>query len=255
MYGLPLYTPHIDLYTRTPTFILPLSVEQINNLTIQRDMSVRCYFCFRRFTLALSFCLNRVRSMSKCLRYLIIMGGIACLTATLDARARKIDLGTRSNLLEQTVELDVQRPEMHSTLSGQGQRMEFGQWHREFSSIGKRRSPLENTPLKEKEVRSRKMVPFERMEMEMYRDNREMAAIRNWNNMREIVMAEKFSRGEITSPQGRKMQQAVDDLSLRDFNRYQTMRNKTDEGVPVHRAGSEGAIELKESRISVEIKD
>ncbi len=193
--------------------------------------------------------------MFTCLRYLGILVGVACLAVPLDARVRNIDLGTRSNLLEQKAELDVQRPEMHSTLSGQGQRMEFGQWHREFSSIGNRRSPLDNTPLREKEVRSRKMVSFDQMEMEMNQGNREMAAIRNWNNMREVVMAEKFSRGEITSPQGRKMQQAVDELSLRDFNRYQTMRNKTDEGVPVQRAGTGGAAELKETRTSVEIKD
>lgn len=194
--------------------------------------------------------------MSKSLFYLFVATIVSCMTVSLDARVRNLNLGTRSDLLEQKAEMEVQRPQMHSTLAAPGQKMEFEQWHSKFSTLGGRRSPLESVPLREKEMRPQKMLTFDQKEFNMYRGNREMASMQNWSHMKEIVLAEKFSRGEITSPQGRKLQQAVDELTLRDFNRYQAMRNKTDEGVPVQKAGRETQPELmKEVKTSVEVKD
>lgn len=167
--------------------------------------------------------------------------------ALADASPRRVDLGKRSNLLEKKTEFDTRnpRPELNTSLSGTT--LEMQEWHSEFSSIGQRKSPLqgEKSPLTEKVM---EMDTWEKrnVELKVSPNSRRRATVGNWNNMKEQVMSQKFTHTELRTPEGRRFQQMVDEVSLRDINRFQVVRNKTDDGIPTVEAGSDEALTVKE---------
>ncbi|MBC2595825.1 hypothetical protein H5P28_16285 [Ruficoccus amylovorans] len=165
-----------------------------------------------------------------------------CLTTPLlgSNALKKINYGQRSSLEDDKAEFDVQKPEM-STQFG-GTKMDLTQWHSQFSTLGQKKSSLLTGgnrfsgeqieySMQDKKLKNTNMAP----------GNRSMAQMRNWNSAMDTVMANKFQMGEVTAPAGRKMQNFIDDVNLRDINRYMFANNKTEDGIPVQRAG-EGAL-------------
>jgi len=139
------------------------------------------------------------------------------------------------------MDMDVQRPEMNTSLNGN--RLQLVEWHSNFNSLGQKRSDMQGMAadlngnvfdyeLMEKDIKSNTMAG----------GNRKMARLRNWNYLKENVMAAKFSGSEITSPVGRQFQQLIDEMSLQEVNRFAFSRNQTDEGIPTSRVG-EGQLD------------
>ncbi|MEM9227019.1 MAG: hypothetical protein AAGA45_03540 [Verrucomicrobiota bacterium] len=176
---------------------------------------------------------------------------ICCLIpALLQARARQIDLGKKSSFADQTQDMEIQRPEMNNSLGGK--RMQLVEWHHNFSSLGRQKADITNQDVRLngnvleyglQEKRTKKMT--------MSGSNRREAQVRNWNFLKENVMAAKYSGSEITSPAGRRMQQMIDEVSLQEINRFSFERNMTDEGIPAQRAG-EGQLSNIPEQFQVE---
>ncbi|MEM8550239.1 MAG: hypothetical protein AAGF10_05555 [Verrucomicrobiota bacterium] len=167
---------------------------------------------------------------------------LSCLLpALLLGRARQIDLGKRSSFAEQTQDMEIQRPEMNNSLGGK--RMQLVEWHHNFSNLGRQKASIANQDTRlNGNVLTYDLEEKRTKTMAMSGSNRRDARVRNWNFLKENVMAAKYSGSEITSPAGRKMQQMIDEVSLQDINRFSFERNMTDEGIPAQRAG-EGQLD------------
>lgn len=174
-------------------------------------------------------------------RYLSIVILVAVVALPLDAGRKKIDYGKRSPLQDQMTNMDINRPEMNTSLNDN--RMQLSDWHSSFSTLGRDKSNLTTNSkaftgqqvefeVKQHKLKNSKMAP----------GNRKIAGVSNWNYIKDNVMAGKFNGSEITSPAGRKMQQLVDEVSLQEVNRFMFGRNKTDEGITTTRAG-EGQLD------------
>lgn len=163
------------------------------------------------------------------------------------AAPRRVDMGKRSDLLENTVNFDTRNPHGELDNQFQGKTMDLKEWHGNFSSLGEKKSNLQDD-------RSRynrdtvEMGRFDKKTLDLQKspDSRRMATIGNWNNLKEQVMASKFTNTELKTPEGRRFQQMVDEVSLRDINRFETQRNMTDEGIPEIKAGSGEKLQVKE---------
>ncbi|WOO42720.1 hypothetical protein [Rubellicoccus peritrichatus] len=167
----------------------------------------------------------------------LVCGSLAL--SVLDAAPRRVDLGKRSTLIEQVTEFDVDspRPDMNTSLNGKT--MQMKDWHGEYSSLGRKKSSLmkKDAPLN---TDTKRMDRFEKknVDLKVSSNSRRRATVRNWNDMKEQVMSHKFTHTELRTPESRRFQEMVDEISLQDVNRFQSMRNKTDDGIPVQRAAS-----------------
>lgn len=172
-------------------------------------------------------------------RFFVILGCASLSLSMLQASTRRADLSKRSTLTEQTSEFNVRnpRPEMNSTMGGKT--IELKDWHGEFSSLGQKKSSLMD---KKSELNGQvqEMDTYEKknVELQVSSNSRRKATVRNWNNLKEQVMSNKFTNTELKTPEGRRFQEMVDQVSLRDVNRFQSQRNKTDDGIPVQKAAA-----------------
>ena len=185
--------------------------------------------------------------------WLVLVMLAAVVALPLDARVRKIDYGERSKFEEERAEFDIERPQMNTTLNNS--RLHLVEWHSNFSRLGQQRADLRggtfNGNVMEMNVQETKLK-----NTKLSGNNRRMARLRNWNYLKENVVAGKFSGSEITSPVGRKMQQMVDEVSLQEINRFMFARNQTDEGILATRAGegelTEMPLQFREQAITVD---
>ncbi|MGE9293132.1 MAG: hypothetical protein ACQKBW_05930, partial [Puniceicoccales bacterium] len=165
-------------------------------------------------------------------------------TLPLSAGLKKINYGQRSNIEEQKAEgLDtsVQKPELNTQFGGT--RMDLTEWHTQFSTLGQKKSTmLSGADRFSGEKKEYASMDMKMKNTDMAAGNRKMTQPRNWNYAMENLMAGKFQGAEITSPEGRRMQSYIDQVNLREVNRFMFERNKTDEGIPVQRTG-EGQLE------------
>lgn len=155
---------------------------------------------------------------------------------SLSAQVRQLNLGNRSNLTDKKAPAEVQQPMMNQRFSGQT--MDMREWHGQFSTLGQRRSAI-STESDRYPVRVRDMGRFRapRTEITLAPQNQDMAQLRNWNLVRDRVIAHRFATTSVRTPEGKHFQEMVDTMSLRELNRFQAMRNKTDDGIPVQTAG------------------
>lgn len=175
-------------------------------------------------------------------------------TPSLDARVRGIDHSKRSSLSDK-----IFTPEKFDTGTNNqfsNKSFEITEWHTKFSPLGRERSNMNgetsrfNGDTQERQLYNTQ--PSDSFESSRSRFNRQIANSPNLDHVREMYMASRFSDGEITSPTGRQFAELVDQVSLRDINRFQAMRNKTDDGIPVDAAGGEGSISVDGKSIGVE---
>lgn len=171
------------------------------------------------------------------------------------AKPRRLsDLGDRSRLEE--VRFNPGAPQsLQMNIRMQSQRVEFGQWHGTFSTIGNKRSNVSTDERFSTTQLNYPMVERRDAAISMDISERRMAPLRNVDQVRDIVMARQFSDVELRTKEGRALQEMVDEMTLKDINRFQAHRNKTDEGVPVQQAGSSDAPVVSPVRKSSENSD
>lgn len=168
---------------------------------------------------------------------------VLVLGATSVAEARRNflrDLGRSNNLAEQRVPTEIRDNQMSNQFS---ERIDIQEWSSEFSSLGNRRSSLaEQQSAVSTEALEQPEYAVTRSRISTEPDELEMTQIRNWNTLRDNVMSHQFSNTELRTPEGRMMQEAIDQMSLRDINRFQAARNHTDEGIPIIEAGDDQPV-------------
>lgn len=182
--------------------------------------------------------------------------------ASLDAAPRRLqDLGGTNNLTDKKFDTgESSRPGSDEMFGTDKSRIKFEEWHGSYSSIGDKRADALKTRGGQ-EFRTGDEIEYDTMErkeahISLDTDERKMATVQNWNRVRDNVISHKFSGTEMNTPEARRFSEMVDEVSLRDINRYQFWKNKTDAGIPVQTAGNEGGPQLtgEQRRVFARIK-
>lgn len=172
----------------------------------------------------------------KCLLPVLVLA--VCVSVLVaEAKPRRLtDMGARSPI--EGMRFTPQMQDIKTNDRMQAQRVEFGQWHGSFSSIGGKRSAMSTDSRFNSQMLN--FPQFERRDAGIAVDaaERQMAPLRNADQVRDIVIASHFDKMAPRTVEGRALQEMVDEMSLKDINRFQVHRNKTDDGVPVQTAGS-----------------
>ncbi|GHC06146.1 hypothetical protein [Cerasicoccus arenae] len=172
---------------------------------------------------------------------------------TLDATPRRLsNLGGTNNLTDKKFDTgDFSNPRSDEMFGAGSDRIKFGEWHGTYSTLGdKKVNSLKQRGGKEFSTKDVEFDTVERQEahISLDSDKRKMASVQNWNRVRDNVMSHKFSGTELNTPDARKFSEMVDEVSLRDVNRYQFWQNKTDDGIPVQVAGSNSGPQLSDEQ-------
>ena len=115
------------------------------------------------------------------------------------------------------------------------------QWYKHFSSLGSKRAPISLSADKDKqlfktELLDQKMVRFEMSQWnEQLSDLHKKAGI-DMDDKARLVADQKLYYMMLQD--SRKYSEMADELSLRELNRYQFRRNRSDSDIPVEKAGS-----------------
>ena len=115
------------------------------------------------------------------------------------------------------------------------------QWDKHFSSLGSKRAPISLTESKDKQLfktsmLKQKMVRFEMSQWnEKLSDLHKKAGIEMDDKARLIADQKLYYMMLLDS---KKYSEMADEVSLRELNRYQFRRNRSDSGIPVEKAGS-----------------
>jgi hypothetical protein len=130
-------------------------------------------------------------------------------------------------------------PKMNERLGSQ--RFETQRWERfDRSRLDGMEAPLELEERREKRVREREMFPTPRrqnIQRATGYDGKE-AHLSNWDQVRETVLVQKYADAEVSDfadLEGRHFTDMVDQMSLRDINRFQFSSNRPDGPIPVQR--------------------
>ena len=114
------------------------------------------------------------------------------------------------------------------------------QWDKYFSSLGSKRAPIPTSEDKDKQlfktkILDQKMVRFEMSQLnEQLSDLHKKADIKMDDKAR-LVADQKLYYMMLQDSQ--KYSEMADELSLRELNRYQFRRNRSDSDIPVEKAG------------------
>ncbi|MGZ0654307.1 hypothetical protein ACWPKS_01765 [Coraliomargarita sp. W4R72] len=130
------------------------------------------------------------------------------------------------------------QPEMNSMMN---KSFPIGKWDKHFSSVGSKRSPIMLTDDKEKQMFDTKTLDREEVSFEMSRWNEHMKDLHQkagitLDDRAQLVADKQLYNMMLQDTQ--KFSEMGDQVSLRDINRYQFRRNRSDDGVPVEKAGS-----------------
>ena len=115
------------------------------------------------------------------------------------------------------------------------------QWDKHFSSLGSKRAPISLTEDKDKQlfktrILKQKMVRFEMSHWnEQLSDLHKKAGIEMDDKARLIADQKLYY---MMLQDSKKYSGMAEELSLRELNRYQFRRNRSDSGIPVQKAGS-----------------
>jgi len=117
------------------------------------------------------------------------------------------------------------------------------EWDMHFSSIGSKRAPIMLEDGKEKQLFKTKTKTFENkaMHLEMSRWNDRMKDLHKTAGIDMDDKARLVSDQRLYSmmmQDAQRFSEMAEQVSLRDLNRYQFRRNRSDDGIPVEKAGS-----------------
>lgn len=166
---------------------------------------------------------------------------------SLQANPRRLtDFGVRSPLEGELVTPQTQTPQTAPGFGGAP--MEMKEWHSHFSPLGSRRSSLLNQRYAA-DVERPESIGLSQASINMDPRRPANETLLNWNRVRENIISERFSHTELQTPQVREFQEMVDQLSLRDINRFQAIRNKTDDGIPVQQVGDPQNVQMSDDAL------
>jgi len=187
----------------------------------------------------------------------LLVAALVFASSVADAAPRRLSsLGESNSLTEKLFDTgDNTKPRGDLMLGDE--RIKFEEWHGSYSSIGEKRSNVfEQRGGDEFRTEEIDYSTLERKEarITLEADERKLANVQNWNTVRDNVMSHKFSGTEMKTPEAQRFSEMVDEVSLRDINRYQFMKNKTDAGIPVQTAGSGEGPKLSDEQQRVKAR-
>ena len=115
------------------------------------------------------------------------------------------------------------------------------EWNKHFSSLGSKRAPIAVSEKGEKERFKYKVLERKTVDMEMSRWNERMSDLYKRADIQVDDKAKSIADRRLYNmllQDTRHYQDIAEELSLRDLNRFQFRRNRTDDGIPVRKAGS-----------------
>jgi len=124
-------------------------------------------------------------------------------------------------------------------------RFPIEEWDKHFSPIGSKRAGISTNNTRDLEVIEREVKEFDVREFEMSAWNERMADLRQKAGIstddRSLLISDRQLYGEMLR-QARpftELAEESEELSLRDINRYQFRRNRSDDEIPRQRVGGE----------------
>jgi len=115
------------------------------------------------------------------------------------------------------------------------------QWDKHFSSVGSKRAPISLTEQKDKQMFKTKTFDRKEVEFDMSRWNEQMADLHKKAGIEMDDRAQLVADQRLYYMMLQDAEQYRDmgvEVSLRDLNRFQFRRNRSNDGVPVEKAGS-----------------
>ena len=121
-------------------------------------------------------------------------------------------------------------------------RFAFEHWNKHFSSLGSKRAPIKLTEKREKIEFTTNLIDREEVNYDMSRWNQRMADLHQnagiqMDDRAQLVVNSKLYH--MLLQDRKKFGDLGKEVSLRDINRYQFRRNRSDEDIPVNKAGSD----------------
>ena len=115
------------------------------------------------------------------------------------------------------------------------------QWDKHFSSIGSKRAPISLAEDKDKQLFKTKILDQKMVRFEMSQWNEQLSDLHKkagikMDDKARLVVDQKLYYMMLQDSQ--KYRDMAEDLSLRELNRYQFRRNRSDSDIPVEKAGS-----------------
>jgi hypothetical protein len=115
------------------------------------------------------------------------------------------------------------------------------QWDKHFSSIGSKRAPISLAEDKDKQLFKTKILDQKMVRFEMSHWNEQLSDLHKkagieMDDKARLVVDQKLYYMMLQDSQ--KYSDMAEDLSLRELNRYQFRRNRSDSDIPVEKAGS-----------------
>ena len=115
------------------------------------------------------------------------------------------------------------------------------QWDKHFSSLGSKRAPISLSEDKDKQLFKTKMLDQKMVRFEMSQWNEQLSDLHKkagieMDDKARLVANQKLYYMMLQDSQ--KYSGMADKLSLRELNRFQFRRNRSDSDIPVERAGS-----------------
>lgn len=131
-----------------------------------------------------------------------------------------------------------QQPASNSLME---KRFPLKEWDKHFSPLGSKRSPIAVEGQGDRAIFRTNRIDRREVSFEMARWNERMADLHQKAGIEMSDEADLASSRQMYSAMLQDTQQFSEmggELSLRDINRYQFRRNRSDEAVPVQRAGA-----------------
>ena len=155
-------------------------------------------------------------------------------TRTVDFAGRKAD-----KVQEQRFDTKLWSQPKRSSLQGKSFKIE--EWEKHYSPVGTKRAPITASESREKNRFSTKMIERKSVNLEMSRWNERMARLHQQAGISVDDKARIAADRKLYHMMLQDTQAYADlgeELSLRQLNRFQFRRNRSDGEVPVQGAGS-----------------
>ena len=115
------------------------------------------------------------------------------------------------------------------------------QWDKHFSSLGSKRAPISLTEDKDKQLFKTRMLKQKMVRFEMSQWNEQLSDLHKkagieMDDKARLIADQKLYYMMLQD--SKKYSDMADELSLRELNRYQFRRNRSDSDIPVEKAGS-----------------
>ena len=115
------------------------------------------------------------------------------------------------------------------------------QWDKHFSSLGSKRAPISLTESKDKQLFEKKTLKQKMVRFEMSQLNEQLSDLYKkagieMDDKARLIADQKFYYMMLRD--SKKYSEMADEVSLRELNRYQFRRNRSDSDIPIEKAGS-----------------